>query len=53
MAEHLKSASVMQAALLAKIEMLERELETAWSTPIVTAFMIVIFLAGFLVGTIL
>lgn len=53
MAEHLKSVSVMQADLLAKIEMLESELETAWSTPIVMAFMVVIFLAGFLVGTVL
>lgn len=64
MAEHLKSASIVEAelrakfkfledGLQAKIVRLETELEDAWSTPVVIVCMVIIFLAGFLAGTVL
>lgn len=52
MAEHLKSASILEAELKAKIERLESELAAAWSTPIVGVCMFIVFILGILIGSI-
>lgn len=53
MTDTMKSGSLIEADLRAKIKRLEAEVATGWSTPIVAVSLTVMFMIGALIGMIL